>query len=78
MISNAEQLNIALQQVASFADMLEAMRQYCKATNSSLFPHVSEGYIHKIREINAEIRAYLQEHPDAGEADVSLKTTSNR
>src|SRR2546422_157827 len=44
MIQNAAQLNVALDQLASFADTLEAMRRHSVETNSSLFPLASEAY----------------------------------
>ncbi len=45
MIQNAVQLNIALDQLASFADTLEAMRRHSIDVNSTLFPLASEAYI---------------------------------
>jgi hypothetical protein len=65
MITNAHELYVSLHQLASFTDMFEAMYLDAKEKNDfTLFPIVSEGYIHKIRELNAEIREYLQSHPD--------------
>ena len=40
------------------------MRLHAEKTNSRVFPVLSQAYIHRIREIHAEIRAYLQTHPD--------------
>jgi hypothetical protein len=62
MITNASDLNVALQQLTQFADTLEAMRLHAEKTNSRVFPVLSQAYIHRIREINAEIRAYLRAH----------------
>ena len=64
MITNASDLNVALQQLTQFADTLEAMRLNAEKTNSRVFPVLSQAYIHRIREINAEICTYVQTHPD--------------
>lgn len=63
MITNASDLNVALQQLTQFVDTLEAMRLHAEKTNSRVFPVLSQAYIHRIREIHAEIRTYLQAHP---------------
>jgi len=63
MITNAADLNVALQQLTQFTDMLEGMRMHAEQTNSRTFPVLSQAYIHRIREINAEICDYLQTHP---------------
>lgn len=63
MITNASDLNVALEQLTQFTDTLEAMRLHAEKTNSRVFPVLSQAYIHRIREINAEIRTYLHEHP---------------
>ena len=63
MINNAADLNVALKQLSQFADMLESMRRHAEETNSRAFPVLSQVYIHRIREINAEIHDYLQSHP---------------
>lgn len=60
MITNAAELNVALEQLAGFADLLEGMRLHAEKHQSRRFPIISTAYIHRIREINAEIRAYLQ------------------
>lgn len=60
MITNTADLNTALQQLAQFADTLEAMRMHAEKVNSRAFPVLSQAYIHRIREINAEIRSYVQ------------------
>ena len=60
MITNANELNIALEQLAGFADLLKGMRLHAEKHQSRRFPIISTAYIHRIREINAEIRDYLQ------------------
>lgn len=67
MITNAIDLNMALQQQTQFADILEAMRLHAEKTNSRTFPVLSQVYISRIREINEEIRIYLQTHPHQAE-----------
>jgi hypothetical protein len=74
MITNASELNVALQQLGQFADTLEAMRLHAEKTNSRVFPVLSQVYIHRIREINTEIRAYLQTQPHESAED--LQTAS--
>jgi len=64
MITNAADLNLALQQLTQFTDTLEGMRRHAEKTNSRAFPILSQAYIHRIREINAEICDYLQTHPN--------------
>ncbi|HLK59073.1 MAG TPA: hypothetical protein VKU00_21105 [Chthonomonadaceae bacterium] len=65
MITNTHELYVSLHQLASFTAMFEAMYLDAKEKNDfTLFPVVSEGYIHKIRELNAEIREYLHSHSD--------------
>jgi hypothetical protein len=66
MITDATDLNVALQQLSQFADTLEAMRLHAESTNSRAFPVLSQAYISRIREINAEIHCYLQAHPVDG------------
>jgi len=60
MIASTADLNTALQQVTQFVDTLEAMRMHAEKVNSHAFPILSHAYIHRIREINAEIRACVQ------------------
>ena len=65
MIGNTHDLFVNLHQLSSFTDMLEAMYLDAKEQNDfTLFPILSEGYIHKIRELNSEIREFLKAHPD--------------
>ena len=63
MIANREQLEITLNQLASFKGMLEAMRLHLQETEPTLIPLVSESYQHRIQELQTEICDYLlQEH----------------
>jgi hypothetical protein len=63
MICNAHELNAALRQLSSFADMLHALELDAERKNDwTIFPLLSKGYFVRISEINSEIRAYLQEH----------------
>ena len=65
MISNARQLSAALNQLSGIVDMLEALDADCRKKNDySLFPLISEGYLHRLRELNADIRAYLRTHQE--------------
>lgn len=59
MIANREQLEISLNQLASFKGMLEAMRLHLQETEPNLIPLVSESYQHRIQELQAEICDYL-------------------
>ena len=69
MITNAADLNVALTQLSQFADTLEGMRMHAEKINSRAFPTLSQVYIHRIREINAEIRDYLNSQTqEAGDA----------
>ena len=62
MISNVSQLRASLHQMASMVDMLEALQADCRNKNDfTLFPLVSEGYLHQIRDLNSQIREYLVE-----------------
>ncbi len=66
MIANVAQLNETLRQLSSFADMLEVLRRDAEAKDDwSLFPLLSKGYLARIRELNEEIREYLQQSQDA-------------
>jgi hypothetical protein len=77
MITNVPQLRAALHQMASMVDMLEALQLDCQGKNDfSLFPLVSEGYLHQIRDLNIQIREYLgtdslTESVDSGKRAVS-------
>jgi hypothetical protein len=63
MITNPTQLEVALHQLTSCEEMLEAMRCHLEETNPSLFPLLSKGYQERIRELQAEISEYLRECP---------------
>jgi hypothetical protein len=63
MIASPSQLGAALNQLARFSDMLEALELDAEAKNDwTQFPLVSKGYFSKIKELNGEIREYLSEH----------------
>ncbi len=76
MITNAQQLDVALQQISSFADTLEAMRLHAAETNSTLFPLASEPYIKRIQELNAEVRTYFQNND--GQALAGSRASAGR
>jgi len=59
MITDPQQLETALHQLASFKGMLEAMRLHLQETEPSLIPSVSESYQHRIQELQEEICDYL-------------------
>jgi hypothetical protein len=59
LITDDEQLEIALCQLAGFKDMQEAMRLHLNEIEPSLLPTVSESYQHRILELQAEICDYL-------------------
>ncbi len=63
MIANATQLEVALEQLATFQRMQEAMRRHLQETGSTLFPIISEGYSRRIEELQEEIIEYLRERP---------------
>lgn len=67
MITNHEQMKVALRQLASFKGMLEAMRLHLEETEPTLIPLVSEAYQQRIGELQSEICDYLlqQEKPSA-------------
>ncbi len=75
MIDNAHDLFVTLHQLASFTDMLEALQLDAEARNDYvLFSHLSRGYLHKIRELNTEIRTYLQAHPESSGLSAEQKS----
>ena len=77
MIENLKQLNAALFQLSSFVDMLEALQMDCQQQKDfTLFPLVSEGYLHRIRELNGEIREYLSSHSEVDSEPVGVGATS--
>ncbi len=71
---------VTLHQLSSRTEMLVATHRHAKENNYfALFPLVSEGCIHKIRELNAEIREYLQAHAeDANAPTAPTASTPNR
>ena len=59
MIETPDQLEIALNQVASFKGMLEAMRRHLAETQPALIPLASEGYEKQLNQLQADICDYL-------------------
>ena len=59
MIETSEQLDIALNQVASFKGMRDAMRRHLEETQPSLIPLATEGYEKHLNQLQAEICDYL-------------------
>ena len=69
MIQNAHELFVTLHQLSSFADKLEALRLDAEQKNDfALFAHLSGGYLHRIHELNAELRDYLADSPEPATA----------
>lgn len=69
MIENASQLNASLHQLSSMVDSLQAAHLDCEKRNDwRLFPLMSEGLVIRIRELNGDIRQYLQTHAEADDA----------
>ena len=69
MIENAHGLFVSLHQLSGFADLLEALRRDAVQRNDyGEFAHLSQGYLARIRELNAEIRDFLRSHPEAAPA----------
>jgi hypothetical protein len=69
MIETKDQLEIALNQIASFKDMQEAMRRHLEETQPSLIPLASQGYDAQLNQLQASVCDYLlrqrQQHPKA-------------
>jgi hypothetical protein len=59
MIETSEQLDIALNQVASFKSMMEAMRRHLEETHPSLIPLATEGYEKQLNQLQTDICDYL-------------------
>lgn len=59
MIETPEQLDVALNQVASFKGMLEAMQRHLAETQPSLIPLASEGYEKQLNQLQGDICDYL-------------------
>lgn len=72
MIINATQLEVALEQLATFRRMQEAMRHHLRETGSTLFPVVSEGYSRRIEALQEEIIEHLREWPAESALSVRL------
>jgi hypothetical protein len=72
MITSSTQLEVALHQLTSFEEMLEAMRRYLEETNSPLFPLISKGYLEHIQELQVEISEYMG--ADTGTSDEKTTT----
>ena len=68
MIANPRELYTTLHYFTSMTDMLTAMYLDAKERNDfTLFPVISEGYFVNLRQLSAEIKEYLQAHPDTAE-----------
>jgi len=68
MITNMHELYVTLHQLASFTDMVEALRLDAESQQDyRQFTHLSKGYLLRIRELNAEIREFLHTHPQDSE-----------
>lgn len=69
MIETQEQLEIVLNQIASFKGMQEAMRRHLEETQPSLIPLASQGYEAQLNQLQADVCDYLlrqrQQHPKA-------------
>ncbi len=65
MIANQEQLHVVLHQLGSFKNMLEAMRLHLEETEPTLIPLVSESYLHRIQEIQAEVCDFLLQQQES-------------
>ena len=77
MIANSRQFVTTVRHLTRLTDMLTAMYLDAKERNDfALFPLTSEGYVAKIREINAELRAYLDAHPNEGRTSPEPVTTA--
>ncbi len=68
MITNTRELNTTLHHFISMTDMLTALYLDAKERNDfTLFPTVSESYFIHMRQLSAEIKEYLQAHPEETE-----------
>ena len=66
MITTQEQFKTTLQQLSRFKGMLEAMCLHLQETEPTLIPLISESYLHRIQELQAEICDYLlQQEPSS-------------
>ena len=72
MTNNAHELLVTMHQLTRFADLLEALRLSAEQKKDyGEFAHLSPGYLHKIRELSAEIKEYVREHPEEVESEKS-------
>ena len=61
MITDENNLRGVLHQMSSFSDMLYALYLDSERTGDwELFPLISKGYFHRIRELNVEVQEWLQ------------------
>ena len=69
MIETKDQLEIALNQIASFKSMQEAMRRHLAETQPALIPLAAEGYEKQLGQLQADVCDYLlrqrQQHTKA-------------
>lgn len=72
MITNATQLEVAMERLHTYQRMLESLRVDLREKNSSLFPLMSEGYIKRIEALQEEIIGYLRERPAESPLSVRL------
>ncbi len=72
MITNATQLEVAMERLHTYQRMLESLRADLREKNSSLFPLMSEGYIKRIEGLQEEIVGYLRERPAESPLSVRL------
>jgi hypothetical protein len=72
VITNATQLEGALEHLATLQRMQEAMRVHLQQTSPEFFPTVSEGYSKRIEELQEEIIEYLRERPSESALSVRL------
>lgn len=59
MIETPEQLEIVLNQIASFRGMQEAMRRHLEETHPSLIPLAAQGYEAQLNQLQASVCDYL-------------------
>jgi hypothetical protein len=65
MIDNAQGLFVSIHQLSRFADMLEALRRDAdERQDYREFAHLSQSYLQRIRELNEEIKGYLNAEID--------------
>lgn len=76
MITNATQLQGALEHLATLQRMQEAMRVHLQETDPSFSPTVSEGYTRRIESLQEEIIEYLRERPAESALSVRLSGPS--